>query len=123
MTVLFSLILLLLPLADAVFPDFCHCSRMAEMSMTSMRDMPMHCPMMDGKMAMPGMQGHSCVALCALAHAPDGSVFGHLILPAVSLYALLWFSLPPLRFSIATFLDLVLVWAHPPPLSQVRLLI
>ena len=119
-------LLVFLLLSNALFPDWCRCPMMAGMPMRSMsgmmRDgcsmmhMGRHCPMN-------GMSAHSCSALCALAHAPKGTTFGQLFLPAILTLVLAWFALLMQSFVRVPCWNLLVVWAHPPPLSQVRLLI
>jgi len=121
-----SVLLVLLLLSNALFPDWCRCSMMVGMPMRSMsgmmRDgssmmgMSSHCPMV-------GMSAHSCSALCVLAHAPKGTTFGHLFIPIILILVLAWFALLLQGFVRLSFWNLLVVWAHPPPLSQVRLLI
>jgi len=118
--------LVFLLLSNALFPDWCRCPMMAGMPMRSMsgvmRDgcsmmgMGSHCPMV-------GMSAHSCSALCALMHAPKATTFGHLFSPSILTWVLAWFALLLLGFIRQPLGNPRVVWAHPPPLSRVRLLI
>ncbi|MBU2753669.1 hypothetical protein HFU84_05455 [Acidithiobacillus sp. CV18-2] len=120
-------LLIFLLLSNALFPDWCRCSMMVGMPMRSMSGkmqagsssmigMDDHCPMA-------GMGARSCSALCDLAHAPKGTVFGHLVYPAILTVVIAWFALLLQGFIRLPFANLLVVWAHPPPLSRVRLLI
>ncbi|MDD3760504.1 MAG: hypothetical protein PHO57_06690 [Acidithiobacillus sp.] len=123
----FGYLLIFLLLSNALSLDWCRCSMMVGMPMRSMSGMMQAGSSsmigMDGHCPMAGMSTHSCSALCALAHAPKGTTFGHLVYPAILTVVLAWFALLLQGFVRLPFANLLVVWTHPPPLSRVRLLI